>query len=1240
MTMPVRPGVPGSPAASANQLHSSGLLVLGMHRSGTSALSHMLSLAGADPGERVLGASRGNESGHWEDGFAVDLNDQLLASFGARWDDPFALPPGWRQHAAAQVARGRIARYLDGNRRGHAVWSVKDPRLSLLGGLWIEAAASVELPVAAVMLLRHPREVAESLAVRDGIGHGTALLLWLEYTLSAVAVAESLPSIVVEFGDLVANWRTAADRIRSIPTAGGLDFEGAAEEIDRSLRPALHHHAHDDDAGLPLPVVEVWQRLRTLSRAPGIPAGTAAALAEPLAAVIDLLGPFAEEQRLLRQRLWDRVARAESQLAPAIELMQRMPDEFAELRERMDRHQAGVVGAYSSDVRNMQQAHAAAINAAAQAQGEAAASQRFAQQQQLIAEQQRVRAEDASQARLAAENALAVARQEAEQARLDAEKALAVARQEAEQARLDAENALAVARQEAEQERRAASEARLDAEKALAAERGAKSEIQQALSAANQALAEATHTIAGMRDALAEARREAVVMRAGLERGREAAAWLELVLHSRSWRLTRPIRVLGRLMRGEWAQSDARNLRVGMRKLFVRLPLLPQRVKHAHVRDSLLAESQPAPVTPTEAAAVGLVPAPSSAQLPDVFVWAVIDWHFRTQRPQHLSRALADKGHRVFYVSNNFVDDPQPGFALLPLDGTGRLFQVHLHVAGAPQIYADMPDGAQLHMLRASLAEVLRWSGTTTSISIVQHPYWAQLSTMVPSARLVYDCMDHHAGFENNASAVLRAERQLVAEADVVAVTSDGLAREVAPQARQVAVVRNGGDFAFFSRRPAEVFQDPRKRKVIGYYGAIAEWFDVDLVRAVARRFPDALVVLVGADTAGVAAALGGLENIHFQGEVAYDALPYWLYAFDVCLLPFKVVPLTLATNPVKVYEYLAAGKPVVAVDLPEMQQFDGLVQVAADAGAFVEAVDRVLSEPESAADADARQAFARTQTWELRATQLDAVLRNLSEPRVSVVVLAYNNLALTKACLESIERHSDYRNVEVIVVDNLSIDGSREWLARWAEESSPAGHDRRLVLNDRNAGFAAGNNIGLRLATGNYIVILNNDTEVTHGWVRTLCWHLRRDPRLGLVGPITDNIGNEARVDIAWDGGAGIEAVNAYTRSRPGEELPLRTAAFFCVAMPRAVYEAVGPLDESYGLGFFEDDDYCRRVEQAGFRVACAEDVFVHHHLSASFNQVDSEERRLLFERNRQIYEAKWGTWLPHSYRPGENAQ
>lgn len=250
----------------------------------------------------------------------------------------------------------------------------------------------------------------------------------------------------------------------------------------------------------------------------------------------------------------------------------------------------------------------------------------------------------------------------------------------------------------------------------------------------------------------------------------------------------------------------------------------------------------------------------------------------------------------------------------------------------------------------------------------------------------------------------------------------------------------------------------------------------------------------------------------------------------------------------------------------------------------------------------------------------------------VSVVVLTYNNLEFTKACLDSLEAFTGYPNWELIVVDNKSGDDTPKFLKGYAA-SRP---NLNVILNDENTGFAAGNNIGLAAAAGEYLIILNNDTFVTQGWMLDLIRHLK-DSNVGLVGPVTNNIGNEAKIDVGYTNmGEMASAAYEYTSRHSRQLLDVRTLAFFGVAMSRQVYAKVGPLDEDFGRGFFEDDDYCNRVRQAGYRVAVAEDVFVHHHLSASFGELDDSVRKELFEKNKAIYEKKWGEWIPHRYREG----
>ncbi|HEY1226537.1 MAG TPA: glycosyltransferase, partial [Ramlibacter sp.] len=615
----------------------------------------------------------------------------------------------------------------------------------------------------------------------------------------------------------------------------------------------------------------------------------------------------------------------------------------------------------------------------------------------------------------------------------------------------------------------------------------------------------------------------------------------------------------------------------------------------------------------------------------DVFVFAVIDWHFRIQRPQHLARGLARAGRRVFSISNNFVDAAEPGFQIERLDPSLELYQVRLHVPGAPAIYFAQPTPEIQRAIELGLARLIGAHGATSTVSLLQHPYWLRNAFALPNSIRVYDCMDHHEGFGNVPAELIAAEKEMLRRSDLVVVTSGWLEEMARPEARSIAMVRNAGEYSHFADRPAEVFRDADGRRVIGYYGAIAEWFDIELVRAVARANPDCLVLLVGNDTVQAARALRDVKNVQFTGEVPYGRLPFYLWGFDVCLLPFQVIPLTLATNPVKVYEYLSAGKPVVAVDLPEIAQFGELVRKAGSHEAFIAEVREALADPGSPPAIEARRTFAREQTWDHRVADLAKAVEQLDWPTVSVVVLTYNNLQLTQDCLASLVRESDYAKLEIIVVDNASKDGTPDWLRGWHAENPSA----KVILNEDNLGFAAGNNVGLAASTGDYLVILNNDTVVTRGWVRTMLRHLQNDPNAGLVGPVTNNIGNEARVETTYGNDLAAMRPQAMrqTLTHMGRHFRLRTAAFFCVMLPRSTYETCGPLCEDYGLGFFEDDDYCRRVEAAGLYCVCAEDVFVHHHLSASFGKLPTRQREELFQRNKEIYEAKWGAWQAHSY-------
>lgn len=612
-----------------------------------------------------------------------------------------------------------------------------------------------------------------------------------------------------------------------------------------------------------------------------------------------------------------------------------------------------------------------------------------------------------------------------------------------------------------------------------------------------------------------------------------------------------------------------------------------------------------------------------------ILIFPVIDWHFRVQRPQHLARELA-ANNKVVYLTTQFNFSVRPGFVIKesPVDNV-IICQLNFNKVNR-SIYKDSLTEKEVIFLLKGIDALRRTFNLGETHSIVNLPFWTDLVEKMQNNFVTYDCMDHHAGFENNEEGMLEKEKQLLKSSDLV-ITSAARLSEIISKDRENTIIRNAADVEYFSKvNNADVYQ--KTKPIVGYYGAIAEWFDLDLLIKTAQRLPDYEFLMIGAVTCDISKAKS-ISNIKFIGEVKYTELTAYLKYFDVCLIPFKLIELTLCTNPVKVYEYLAAGKPVITTAMPELIEIQDYVHVAHNSDDFVGLIEKGMNEKDDEELASMRRSWAKTQDWKSRARDLETYLVKLQEnlPKVSIVILTYNNLDLTKNCLRSIERNTQYSNYEVIIVDNLSTDGSRDFLSDYVKDK----HNYSLILNDENKGFSAGNNDGLKAAKGDVLVILNNDTYVSPGWLGSLVSAFKKNDNLGLVGPVTNNIGNEAKINISYDNWSSmvIES-DKYKYNNIGKTYKMDCAAFFCVAFTREVFEKVGLMDENFGIGFFEDDDYCMRVRNAGWEIAAIEDSFVHHHLSASFNKLKSGLKEKLFKENKAKFEAKWGTWKPHSYR------
>jgi len=359
------------------------------------------------------------------------------------------------------------------------------------------------------------------------------------------------------------------------------------------------------------------------------------------------------------------------------------------------------------------------------------------------------------------------------------------------------------------------------------------------------------------------------------------------------------------------------------------------------------------------------VPA-AHAGLYDVVCFSTCDWETRFQRPQQLMVRFAEAGHRVFYVSQHFRPE---GPAAVVVARRENVFEVTLRGPRLNAYAQPVRDGA-----RDALVEGLEALRSEVSIGaaavFVQLPFWWPLARVARERfgwPVLYDCMDLHSGFSTVGRAMVAQEEELLRGADVVVVSSSVLEERVLRGRDEVLVVRNACDFEHFAQAP----RAKNARPVIGYYGAISDWFDAGMVADLAQRRPDWDFVLVGSTYNGDLSRLARLPNVSLPGEEAYEAVPAWLGRFDVAIIPFKRTPLTEATNPVKVYEMLAAGKPVVSVPIPEVAALAPLVRLASSAAEFEREIAAALALGDEGAEE--RREFARGQTWQHRFDVLQA---------------------------------------------------------------------------------------------------------------------------------------------------------------------------------------------------------------------------------------------------------------------------
>ena len=1142
-----------------------GLLILGMHRSGTSALTRVLSLLGYELPKNVTGSSEGNERGHWESALIAEVNDEIFQEQGIVWFS-------WSLIELERLNSKRKVQIIEDFSDKISIefpkavdFVLKDPRACRTASFILKAFNNNNITPKIIIPIRNPLEVADSLNARDNISKEQSAMIWLRYTLDAEFSSRGHSRVFTFFDELL---KAPEDTLKHITSTlkirPPVSLKIAIKDIDRFLNNQLKHHSYYRDDVMFDSAMRGW-----VSRA--------------YFAFLKL-GDNPNAQEAMQE----------------LDIVRNEVDSATPLFETI------LNTSYSEQQKIIKQK----ISEADKVQQSAWSLQQEVNKKCEIYE-----------VLLGEKEELLITLKETNENLKKKEKAVKAALKEKRSLRLEVGNLIGKVSERDEilnklngvvselQRTTKTYASDLDSERIRTA--NLQAEIHSISNAYKRQAQEHEQTILDYQAKYTE-----------VQHLRELLAQEQRTVLKPAYRRIR--NMIGTALRFFLPDSFVERLAfcvpTSEQKLIIEMKQREENTSHASydaIENSKL-ENQKAK--------------------PDIFIFAIIGWHFRTQRPQHIARELSRLGHRVFYFE---MDPPGASTEVEKIDD--QLYRIKLKLDGTEQIpaYVGIPSLEQEKAwLRAFYTFCDEFNASPHKNLIIQHPFWWRLARLLsPEFYTLYDCMDDISGFSNTSQALIDLEHDFLKGSDKLIVSATTLMNKYKSY-DPLKIIRNATELEPFFKPDSSKLTPKFTAKVltrtsmpkikIGYVGAIADWFDTELIRKVARSRPDIEFHLCGNVSADHPNTLKREPNIHMYGEIPYVQVPAFLDQMHLVTIPFKIIPIIQACDPVKFYEYSALGKPTITTPLPELSRANHLVFIAKNAEEFIEQIDKAYSKKDDKNFIKELQDFAAENTWKHRAEQFYDAINNY--PKVSVIILAYGNPELTNVTLKSLKGKGDiYPNMEIIIVDNGSSDVDIKTMKDYADRFS----DIKLIENGENLGFAAGNNVGMKAASGEYVLLLNNDTFVSPGSIQAMLQNLKNDPSIGAVGPLTNNIGNEAKLSVNY---ASMDEMITKSRALKtgfrGKNFETRVVAYFAVMFRKKDIKNFGLISTDYGRGMFEDDDHCNVIRSKGYKCVVAEDAFVHHHLSATFSKIDEQERKKLFETNKKIYETKWGAWQPHKYR------
>lgn len=385
---------------------------------------------------------------------------------------------------------------------------------------------------------------------------------------------------------------------------------------------------------------------------------------------------------------------------------------------------------------------------------------------------------------------------------------------------------------------------------------------------------------------------------------------------------------------------------------------------------------------------------------------------YLTQRPHHIVREALNKGHSVLYINpawsksiktENFEQWNVNKYNLFFYFATGldkiagrlwnwrfiKLFLKIINFLKKKTVY-DMFTGVDgLNIFFAWMShQTIKFKFRNyfdkicENVILFEQPF--DIVRLTPDFRkigykIIYDMMDDWSAFDTSPHYFKESEEFILTNADGVITTAKILYNKALTKNKNVTLVPNGVQFEHFKTARQEQIRPvdlPDGKKIIGYFGIMREWFDDELVKFVADNMKDHILYLIGGYSNEVYEKLKNTENIYFAHEKNYNLLPQYLHYFDVAIIPFKQNKLIDSTNPIKVYEYLAGGKPVVATSMPELVDMPS-VFVSKSYDDFLKNIERALA---NKIDISLIDNYLADKTWNNRFNKIEMFLKRVEQ--------------------------------------------------------------------------------------------------------------------------------------------------------------------------------------------------------------------------------------------------------------------